>query len=293
MAITVPRPNLTWSEKIYLPAIVAACSITLRHLKNMLLGQTKVTMQYPEEKWDSHLPEHYRGAPTLVKDEHGRERCVACQLCEFICPPRAIKIMPGRDSRWRQVRQGREIPGGIRHRHDPLHLLRPVRRSLPGAGDLPAQGLRHHRHSREPRWSTTKRSCIELGGVIARPRSESGTSRNEVIRLTNPCRPSSSGFFSALMLIFGAAVIINRNPVASALSLVVSFLGLAALFVDPRRLLHRRSSRCSSTPARSWCSSSSSSCCSICGRRSGARPTSSPSPAARPWPSFLSGSSIS
>lgn len=37
--------------------------------------------------------------------------------------------------------------------------------------------------------------------------------------------------FSALMLIFGAAVIINRNPVASALSLVVCFLGLAALFM--------------------------------------------------------------
>ncbi len=37
--------------------------------------------------------------------------------------------------------------------------------------------------------------------------------------------------FSALMLIFGAAVVINRNPVASALSLVVSFLGLAALFI--------------------------------------------------------------
>lgn len=38
--------------------------------------------------------------------------------------------------------------------------------------------------------------------------------------------------FALLMLIFGAAVIINRNPVASALSLVVSFLGLAALFIS-------------------------------------------------------------
>jgi NADH-quinone oxidoreductase subunit J len=36
--------------------------------------------------------------------------------------------------------------------------------------------------------------------------------------------------FALLMLIFGAAVVLNRNPVASALSLVVSFLGLAALF---------------------------------------------------------------
>src|SRR5437763_4802839 len=38
--------------------------------------------------------------------------------------------------------------------------------------------------------------------------------------------------FALLMLVFGAAVVINRNPVASALSLVVSFLGLAALFVS-------------------------------------------------------------
>ena len=34
------------------------------------------------------------------------------------------------------------------------------------------------------------------------------------------------------MLGFALAVVINRNPVASALSLVVSFLGLAALFVS-------------------------------------------------------------
>src|SRR5437016_1308293 len=38
-------------------------------------------------------------------------------------------------------------------------------------------------------------------------------------------------FFAALMLGFGCAVVVNRSPVASALSLVVSFLGLAALFV--------------------------------------------------------------
>jgi NADH-quinone oxidoreductase subunit J len=37
--------------------------------------------------------------------------------------------------------------------------------------------------------------------------------------------------FAIFMLVFGAAVVLNRNPVASALSLVVSFLGLAALFM--------------------------------------------------------------
>jgi len=38
--------------------------------------------------------------------------------------------------------------------------------------------------------------------------------------------------FAAVMLVFGALVIINRNPIASALSLVVCFLGLAALFMS-------------------------------------------------------------
>jgi NADH-quinone oxidoreductase subunit J len=39
-------------------------------------------------------------------------------------------------------------------------------------------------------------------------------------------------FFAFLMLVFGAAVIINRNPIASALSLVICFMGLSALFMS-------------------------------------------------------------
>src|SRR6266699_1507089 len=38
--------------------------------------------------------------------------------------------------------------------------------------------------------------------------------------------------FASLTLIFGAAVVLNPNPVASALSLVASFLGLSALFMS-------------------------------------------------------------
>ena len=39
-------------------------------------------------------------------------------------------------------------------------------------------------------------------------------------------------FFAFLMLVFGAAVILNRNPIGSALSLVVCFMGLSALFMS-------------------------------------------------------------
>ncbi len=89
----VARSKLTWYERLYFPAIIGGMVITFKHLFLRFTGQTKVTMQYPEEKWT--LPEGYRGAPTLVKDEDGREKCVSCQMCEFICPPRAIRITPG------------------------------------------------------------------------------------------------------------------------------------------------------------------------------------------------------
>ncbi|HVF72470.1 MAG TPA: NADH-quinone oxidoreductase subunit J [Chthoniobacterales bacterium] len=38
--------------------------------------------------------------------------------------------------------------------------------------------------------------------------------------------------FAILMLVFGGAVILNRNPIASALSLVICFMGLSALFMS-------------------------------------------------------------
>jgi NADH-quinone oxidoreductase subunit I len=41
------------------------------------------------------IPQNYRGVPTLVMDPNGREKCVSCQLCEFVCPPKAIRITPG------------------------------------------------------------------------------------------------------------------------------------------------------------------------------------------------------
>ncbi|GAB4247398.1 MAG: hypothetical protein OHK005_13580 [Candidatus Methylacidiphilales bacterium] len=106
----VARPELGLKEKLYLPSILEGMGITLKHLgrslrlliapeKKKQLGPLDmsatgmVTMQYPEEKWN--YPDGYRGAPVLVKDEEGREKCVSCQLCEFVCPPRAIRITPG------------------------------------------------------------------------------------------------------------------------------------------------------------------------------------------------------
>jgi NADH-quinone oxidoreductase subunit I len=86
--ITVERKPLTLAERTYLPQIAAGLKTTFKHL----LAPTE-TLEYPEQR--PAIPPGYRGVPTLVYDPHGREKCVSCQLCEFVCPPKAIRIMPG------------------------------------------------------------------------------------------------------------------------------------------------------------------------------------------------------
>jgi NADH-quinone oxidoreductase subunit I len=92
MALIVNRKPLTFWERLYLPAIIGGLKVTMRHAWRTLFQGGKVTMEYPEQKWT--VPEGYRGAPYLVRDQEGKTKCVSCQLCEFVCPPKAIRITP-------------------------------------------------------------------------------------------------------------------------------------------------------------------------------------------------------
>ena len=92
MAVTVNRKPLTFWERLYMPAIIGGLKVTLKHAYSTLIQGKVVTMEYPEQKWT--LPANYRGAPYLVKDQEGSTKCVSCQLCEFVCPPKAIRITP-------------------------------------------------------------------------------------------------------------------------------------------------------------------------------------------------------
>ena len=50
----------------------------------------KITVQYPEEKTpQSH---RFRGQHALRRYPNGEERCIACKLCEAVCPALAITI---------------------------------------------------------------------------------------------------------------------------------------------------------------------------------------------------------
>jgi NADH-quinone oxidoreductase subunit I len=59
--------------------------LTLRH---MFLP--KVTLNYPYEKGP--LSPRFRGEHALRRYANGEERCIACKLCEAICPAQAITI---------------------------------------------------------------------------------------------------------------------------------------------------------------------------------------------------------
>jgi NADH-quinone oxidoreductase subunit I len=52
--------------------------------------RSKITLQYPEEK--TPLSPRFRGLHALRRYENGEERCIACKLCEAICPAQAITI---------------------------------------------------------------------------------------------------------------------------------------------------------------------------------------------------------
>lgn len=60
-------------------------SVTLRYF-----FRKKVTIQYPEEQ--TPISPRFRGMLALRRYPNGEERCIACKLCEAVCPALAITI---------------------------------------------------------------------------------------------------------------------------------------------------------------------------------------------------------
>jgi NADH-quinone oxidoreductase subunit I len=65
--------------------LVKGMMLTGRHLV-----ARKVTIQYPEEKTPQ--SSRFKGLHALRRYPNGEERCIACKLCEAICPALAITI---------------------------------------------------------------------------------------------------------------------------------------------------------------------------------------------------------
>ncbi len=81
-------------EAMYLPAILAGLRITMGHFFRNILGKRDVvTIEYPEAH--RRISPRYRGRHRLTMREDGFIKCVACYMCETVCPAHCIHIEAG------------------------------------------------------------------------------------------------------------------------------------------------------------------------------------------------------
>lgn len=73
------------ARTIFLLELLSGMWLTLRYF-----FRQKVTLNYPYEKGP--LSPRFRGEHALRRYPNGEERCIACKLCEAICPAQAITI---------------------------------------------------------------------------------------------------------------------------------------------------------------------------------------------------------
>ena len=76
---------LDFFKSFFLIELLRGMRLTGRHL-----FARKITVQFPEEKTPA--SPRFRGLHALRRYPNGEERCIACKLCEAICPAQAITI---------------------------------------------------------------------------------------------------------------------------------------------------------------------------------------------------------
>ena len=72
-------------QSLMLLELLKGMSLTGRYL-----FARKITVQYPEER--TPMSARFRGLHALRRYPNGEERCIACKLCEAVCPAMAITI---------------------------------------------------------------------------------------------------------------------------------------------------------------------------------------------------------
>ena len=72
-------------KSLLLLELLKGLSLTARKMVSK-----KITVQYPEEK--TPMSPRFRGLHALRRYPNGEERCIACKLCEAVCPAMAIHI---------------------------------------------------------------------------------------------------------------------------------------------------------------------------------------------------------
>lgn len=91
---------------IFQTDLLKGLSLTIRYFFTK-----PVTLRYPEVYYD--IPERFRGAQILKRNEDGSERCVGCGLCPEVCPARAINLVTSEGEDHEKVVNSYEIDLGL------------------------------------------------------------------------------------------------------------------------------------------------------------------------------------
>ncbi len=76
---------VAWFRSLLLLELLGGLGLTLKYL-----FRPKYTLMYPMEKTPQ--SPRFRGLHALRRYPNGEERCIACKLCEAVCPALAITI---------------------------------------------------------------------------------------------------------------------------------------------------------------------------------------------------------
>ena len=85
MSNTLPQKAVAWFRGLLLLELMQGLWLTLKYL-----FRPKYTLMYPMEKTPQ--SPRFRGLHALRRYPNGEERCIACKLCEAVCPALAITI---------------------------------------------------------------------------------------------------------------------------------------------------------------------------------------------------------
>ncbi|WBY01474.1 NADH-quinone oxidoreductase subunit NuoI [Ramlibacter tataouinensis] len=87
---TLQRQPSAFSLKDFLSSFMLVELFKGLRITGKYFWARKITVQFPEEK--TPLSPRFRGLHALRRYENGEERCIACKLCEAVCPALAITI---------------------------------------------------------------------------------------------------------------------------------------------------------------------------------------------------------
>jgi NADH-quinone oxidoreductase subunit I len=180
----------------------------------------KATLNYPHEK-NPQSP-RYRGEHALRRYPNGEERCIACKLCEAICPAQAITIEAG----------PRRNDGTRRTTRYDIDMTKCIycgfcQEACPVDAIVEGPNAEFAVETREELFYDKRSAARQWRALGTRDRAQHRARRALPLRIATMAQALFFYLFAGVMLASAFMVIAARNPVHSVLFLILAFVNAA------------------------------------------------------------------